>query len=215
MKRITHVDNIFLWCCISKLSNEVLCYVPIIVHMHKIIVIPTIVGYRVCTLYWFVVVKKEIHSGVTKECRFHRKKNQASIVSPIKTMNEIGDMLLCLSYTTTTSSVPWRHITFAYIYTFIAKLKTLPIYSATDLLPWVNCKNSTSLAYLTLSGKYSERNFLLKTSQVTGSCLSSMMDFILIHQCSASPVSMYTVKANLLSSGHILASKILSMSFNH
>ena len=83
------------------------------------------------------------------------------------------------------------------------------------MLPWVNCKNSTSLAYLTLSGKYSERNFLLKTSQVIGSYLSSMMDFALIHQCSTSPVSMYTAKVNLLSLGHILASNILSMSFSH
>jgi len=50
---------------------------------------------------------------------------------------------------------------------------------------------------------------------VTGSCLSSMMDFMVIHQCLASPVSMYTANANLLSSGHILASNILSRSFSH
>jgi len=88
-------------------------------------------------------------------------------------------------------------------------------YSVTDLFPWVSCRNSTSLAYLTLSGKYSERNFLLNTSQVTASYLSSIMDFIQTHQCSASPVSIYTTKATLLSSWHILASNILSRSFNH
>jgi len=71
------------------------------------------------------------------------------------------------------------------------------------------------LAYRMLSGKYSERNFPLKASYVTGSPLSSMMDLVLVHQCSASPVSMYTVKANLFSAGHVFASKILSRSFSH
>ena len=80
---------------------------------------------------------------------------------------------------------------------------------------WVNWRNFTSLAYFTLFGKYSERNFPLKASQVTGSSLSSMMDFMLIHQFSASPVSMYIAKANLFSAGHIFTSKILSISFSH
>ena len=66
--------------------------------------------------------------------------------------------------------------------------------------------------YLTLSAKYSERNFPLKASHGTGSSLSSMMDFMLIHQCSASLVSMYTAKVSMLSTGHIYASKILFIS---
>jgi len=41
------------------------------------------------------------------------------------------------------------------------------------------------------------------------------MDLVLVHQCSASPVTMYTVKANLFSAGHVFASKILSRSFSH
>jgi len=83
------------------------------------------------------------------------------------------------------------------------------------LFHWVNWRNFTSLAYLTLSGKYSERNFLLNASHVTGSYFSSIIDFMLAHQCFASPVNMYTTKARLLSFGHILASKILSMSISH
>jgi len=55
----------------------------------------------------------------------------------------------------------------------------------------------------------------MNASKVTISPRSSMIDFVLIHQCSASPVSMYTVKANLFSTGHIFASKILSMLFSH
>jgi len=88
-------------------------------------------------------------------------------------------------------------------------------YSVTDFPPWANWRNSTSLAYLTLSGKYSERNFPLNASQVIGSSRSFMMDFMLIHQCSASLMSMYTVKSNLFSAGHIFASKILSRFFSH
>ena len=83
------------------------------------------------------------------------------------------------------------------------------------MLACVSWRNSTSLAYLTLSEKYSERNFPLKASQVTGSSCSSMMDFTLIHQCFASPVSIYTVKANLFSAGHIFASNFLARSFSH
>jgi len=71
------------------------------------------------------------------------------------------------------------------------------------------------LAYRMLFGKYSERNFPLKASYVTSSPLSSMMDLVLVHQCSASPVSMYTLKANLFFAGHVFASKILSRSFSH
>jgi len=66
-----------------------------------------------------------------------------------------------------------------------------------------------------LSGKYSERNFPLNASHVTDSSRSSMMDSMLIHQCSTSSVSMYIVKANLFSARHIFASKILSRSFSH
>ena len=66
-----------------------------------------------------------------------------------------------------------------------------------------------------MSGKYSERNFPLKASNVNDSPLSSIMDLVLVHQCSASPVSMYLVKANLFSAGHVFASKILSRSFSH
>jgi len=76
-------------------------------------------------------------------------------------------------------------------------------------------RNSTSLAYLTLSRKYLERNFPLKVSQVTSSPLSSIMDFMLIHQCSASSVNMYTANASLFSARHIYASNILSRSFSH
>jgi len=55
----------------------------------------------------------------------------------------------------------------------------------------------------------------LKASQVIGSSRSSMMDFMLIHQCFASPIRIYTVKANLFSARHIFASNILSKSFSH
>jgi len=41
------------------------------------------------------------------------------------------------------------------------------------------------------------------------------MDFMHIHQCSASPMSMYTTKDSRFSAGHIFASKILSMFFSH
>jgi len=89
--------------------------------------------------------------------------------------------------------------------------------------PWGTTMNPSWNYILTMrhhheispSVKYLERNFLLKASQVTDFCLSSIMDFMLIHQCSASPVSMYTKKANLFSFGHIFASNILSISFKH
>jgi len=38
---------------------------------------------------------------------------------------------------------------------------------------------------------------------------------VLVHQCSASAVSMYIVTANLFSAEHVFASKILSRSFSH
>jgi len=57
-----------------------------------------------------------------------------------------------------------------------------------------------------LSGKYSERNLSLKASHDTGSSLSSRMDQVLLHQCSASPVSIYTENTNLFSAGHNFAS---------
>jgi len=41
------------------------------------------------------------------------------------------------------------------------------------------------------------------------------MDLVLVHQCSASAVSMYIVTANLFSAEHVFASKILSRSFSH
>jgi len=57
-----------------------------------------------------------------------------------------------------------------------------------------------------LSGKYFDRNLSLKISHDTGYSLSSKMDLVLLHQCSASPVSMYTENTNLFSTGHIFAS---------
>jgi len=58
------------------------------------------------------------------------------------------------------------------------------------LVPLCQLRNSTSFAYLTLSGKYSERNLLLKASHMISSCLSSITSLMLAHQCSTSHVSM-------------------------
>jgi len=82
----------------------------------------------------------------------------------------------------------------------------LSAYSAIVFPPWVNWRNSTSLAYRMLSGKYSDRNLSLKVSHDTGSSLSPRMDLVLLHQCFAFPVSMYTENANLFSAGHIFTS---------
>jgi len=45
--------------------------------------------------------------------------------------------------------------------------------------------------------------------------LASLLHDGFFHQCSASPVSMYIVKANMFSAGHVFASKVLSKSFSH
>ena len=98
---------------------------------------------------------------------------------------------------------------------YLAKCSNLFTYSCIVMSPYCNARNSASLSYLAVSGKYFSRKRALKLAQVTGSSLFSICCCMPAHQYSASPFSRYATNNNLCSSSQFITLKIFSHLWSH